>query len=51
MILNFECNPEREDQRQKRDVVLPFEPHTLAFDDVKYSVDMPQVTLVSVENL
>ncbi|KAL8458109.1 hypothetical protein ACS0TY_035841 [Phlomoides rotata] len=33
---------ERGDQRQKREVVLPFEPHTIAFDDVKYSVDMPQ---------
>ncbi|KAI3455371.1 hypothetical protein Pfo_012034 [Paulownia fortunei] len=33
---------EREDQKKKREVVLPFEPHSIAFDEVKYSVDMPQ---------
>ncbi|KAH6758770.1 pleiotropic drug resistance 12 [Perilla frutescens var. frutescens] len=33
---------ERKDQRNKSDVVLPFEPHSIAFDNVKYSVDMPQ---------
>ncbi|CAH9131526.1 unnamed protein product [Cuscuta epithymum] len=27
---------------QKRGMVLPFEPHSLTFDDVVYSVDMPQ---------
>ncbi|XP_073135477.1 pleiotropic drug resistance protein 1-like isoform X3 [Henckelia pumila] len=32
----------REDQRRKRDVILPFEPHSMAFDEVTYSVDMPQ---------
>nr|QVT92343.1 ABC transporter [Salvia miltiorrhiza] len=33
---------ERKDERKKREVVLPFEPHSIAFDDVKYSVHMPQ---------
>ncbi|KZV17493.1 pleiotropic drug resistance protein 1-like [Dorcoceras hygrometricum] len=33
---------DKDDQRTKRDVVLPFEPHSLAFDEVTYSVDMPQ---------
>ncbi|XP_047960901.1 pleiotropic drug resistance protein 1-like isoform X1 [Salvia hispanica] len=33
---------ERKEEGKKRDVVLPFEPHSMAFDDVKYSVDMPQ---------
>ncbi|GER48392.1 pleiotropic drug resistance protein, partial [Striga asiatica] len=28
--------------RKKRQVVLPFEPHSIVFDEVKYSVDMPQ---------
>ncbi|KAK4428052.1 Pleiotropic drug resistance protein 1 [Sesamum alatum] len=29
-------------EQKKRDIVLPIEPHSIAFDDVKYSVDMPQ---------
>ncbi|XP_073017629.1 pleiotropic drug resistance protein 1-like [Primulina eburnea] len=32
----------REDQRTKREFSLPFEPHSIAFDEVTYSVDMPQ---------
>jgi hypothetical protein len=27
----------------KRGMVLPFEPHSLIFDEITYSVDMPQV--------
>lgn len=30
--------------RRKRGMVLPFEPHSLTFDEITYSVDMPQVT-------
>ncbi|KAL3631834.1 transcription factor [Castilleja foliolosa] len=30
------------DDRRKRRTVIPFEPHSIAFDDIKYSVDMPQ---------
>ncbi|PIN21135.1 Pleiotropic drug resistance proteins (PDR1-15), ABC superfamily [Handroanthus impetiginosus] len=33
---------ESEDKKHKMGVVLPFEPHSIAFDEVKYSVDMPQ---------
>ncbi|KAK9232149.1 hypothetical protein WN943_022392 [Citrus x changshan-huyou] len=29
-------------QPKRRGMVLPFEPHSLTFDDVTYSVDMPQ---------
>ncbi|XP_019252159.1 PREDICTED: pleiotropic drug resistance protein 1-like isoform X2 [Nicotiana attenuata] len=29
-------------QNKKRGMVLPFEPHSITFDDVVYSVDMPQ---------
>ena len=29
---------------KKRGMVLPFEPHSITFDDIIYSVDMPQVT-------
>ncbi|XP_073296856.1 pleiotropic drug resistance protein 1-like [Primulina huaijiensis] len=32
----------REDQLSRRDVVLPFEPHSITFDEVTYAVDMPQ---------
>lgn len=30
-------------ENQKRGMILPFEPHSLTFDDVRYSVDMPAV--------
>ncbi|GKA36475.1 pleiotropic drug resistance protein 1-like protein [Tanacetum coccineum] len=29
-------------QNKKKGMILPFEPHSITFDDVKYSVDMPQ---------
>ncbi|TKY48114.1 ABC transporter G family member 40 [Spatholobus suberectus] len=29
-------------QRRKKGMVLPFEPHSLTFDEITYSVDMPQ---------
>ncbi|KAI7757882.1 hypothetical protein M8C21_029195 [Ambrosia artemisiifolia] len=29
-------------QSKKKGMILPFEPHSITFDDVKYSVDMPQ---------
>ncbi|XP_073153582.1 pleiotropic drug resistance protein 1-like [Henckelia pumila] len=32
----------REDQQSKRGVILPFEPHSITFDEVTYAVDMPQ---------
>lgn len=33
-----------EDSRHsKKGMVLPFEPHYITFNDIKYSVDMPQV--------
>ena len=31
-------------QNKKKGMILPFEPHSITFNDVKYSVDMPQVT-------
>ncbi|KAK3033865.1 hypothetical protein RJ639_032770 [Escallonia herrerae] len=30
------------DQNRKRGMVLPFEPHSITFDNIKYAVDMPQ---------
>lgn len=33
-----------ESQSKKKGTVLPFEPHSITFDEVIYSVDMPQVT-------
>ncbi|MCD9641747.1 transcription factor [Datura stramonium] len=33
---------ETEGQNKKKGMVLPFEPHSITFDDVVYSVDMPQ---------
>jgi len=37
-IVSSETNHNR-----KRGMVLPFEPHSITFDEVTYSVDMPQV--------
>lgn len=34
---------------QNRGMILPFEPHSITFDNVKYSVDMPAVCLTSNE--
>ncbi|KAF3674465.1 Pleiotropic drug resistance protein 1 [Capsicum annuum] len=31
-----------EDQNKKKGMVLPFEPHSITFDEVIYAVDMPQ---------
>ncbi|XP_027349849.1 pleiotropic drug resistance protein 1-like isoform X2 [Abrus precatorius] len=32
----------RKEEDRRRGMVLPFEPHSITFDDVTYSVDMPQ---------
>ena len=32
---------------KKKGMVLPFEPHSITFDEVVYSVDMPQVNHIS----
>ncbi|CAH1425576.1 unnamed protein product [Lactuca virosa] len=39
-----ELSPTIDDRNQnkKRGMVLPFEPHCITFDNIKYSVDMPQ---------
>ena len=29
---------------KKKGMVLPFQPHSITFDDIRYSVDMPEVT-------
>lgn len=41
-----ELSPTIDDRNQnkKRGMVLPFEPHCITFDNIKYSVVMPQVT-------
>lgn len=36
--------PTSEGQNKKKGMVLPFEPHSITFNEVTYSVDMPQVT-------
>lgn len=41
----------RDDKRRRREVVLPFEPHSIVFDEVKYSVDMPQVIYLKIMRL
>ncbi|MFS7992381.1 putative plant PDR ABC transporter associated [Helianthus anomalus] len=37
-------------QSKKKGMILPFEPHSITFNDVKYSVDMPQVTFKNSSN-
>ncbi|KAI3789672.1 hypothetical protein L2E82_02474 [Cichorium intybus] len=42
---NEDQNPsavELQSTQKKKGMILPFEPHCITFDDVKYSVDMPQ---------
>lgn len=34
-------------QNRKRGMVLPFEPLSITFDDIKYAVNMPQVSATS----
>jgi len=34
--------------RGKRGMVLPFQPLSLTFDEIRYSVDMPQVPYVKI---
>jgi hypothetical protein len=36
---------------RRRGMVLPFEQHTLTFDEITYSVDMPQVACNNVNVL
>ncbi|KAL4559958.1 hypothetical protein LXL04_032104 [Taraxacum kok-saghyz] len=37
-----ELTPMEDGQAKKKGMILPFEPHSITFNDVKYSVDMPQ---------
>lgn len=32
-----------QEQNRRRGMILPFEPHSIAFDEIRYAVDMPQV--------
>ena len=34
---------------KKKGMVLPFEPHSITFDDIVYSVDMPVVRLAPTD--
>ena len=34
-------------RNKKKGMVLPFQPHSITFDDIRYSVDMPEVTSYS----
>jgi hypothetical protein len=38
-----------ENNGRKRGMVLPFEPHCITFDEVTYSVDMPQVIILYIQ--
>ncbi|KAE9459161.1 hypothetical protein C3L33_08934, partial [Rhododendron williamsianum] len=38
-----------DNKNRQRGMVLPFEPLSIAFDDIKYSVDMPQVSSFYVQ--
>lgn len=33
------------DQNNKRGMILPFEPLSITFDEIKYAVDMPHVSI------
>ena len=42
---------EEDNRHKKKGMVLPFEPHSITFNDIRYSVDMPQVGITSVNSL
>ncbi|CAI9261240.1 unnamed protein product [Lactuca saligna] len=41
-LLTLKKDGDEGTQIKKKGMILPFEPHSITFDDVKYSVDMPQ---------
>jgi hypothetical protein len=48
LIECFRTTESGNDIRRERGMVLPFEQHTLTFDEITYSVDMPQVAFVKL---
>lgn len=36
---------------KKKGMVLPFKPHSITFDDIRYSVDMPEVSSYHGNNI
>ncbi|CAJ2632862.1 unnamed protein product [Trifolium pratense] len=42
VVKSEQSQSSEENGRSKRGMVLPFEPHCITFDEVSYSVDMPQ---------
>ncbi|GMN21500.1 hypothetical protein TIFTF001_045511 [Ficus carica] len=47
-IRNRVSSPNR---NKKRGMILPFEPHSISFDDITYSIDMPQDKLVLLKSV
>lgn len=41
--VNAEFHVDTDQKKKKKGMVLPFEPHSITFYEIKYSVDMPQV--------
>ncbi|KAL0319186.1 UNVERIFIED_CONTAM: Pleiotropic drug resistance protein 1 [Sesamum angustifolium] len=41
----------RDDENKNRGIILPFEQHWITFDEIKYSVDMPQMFVEKVMEL
>ncbi|KAK6137135.1 hypothetical protein DH2020_029128 [Rehmannia glutinosa] len=39
--ISSESSSAETDENKKKGMILPFEPHSITFDDVRYSVDMP----------
>lgn len=46
----FYGNAESTTLHTKRGMVLPFEPYSITFDEISYSVDMPQVIFAAKIN-
>ncbi|WCJ40426.1 ABC transporter G family member 40 [Euphorbia peplus] len=42
MVNGYQISPEESNHYKKKGMILPFEPHSITFDNVIYSVDMPQ---------
>lgn len=41
-------NNDKASKSGRRGMVLPFQPLSLTFDDIKYSIDMPQVLYILI---
>lgn len=50
-VKSEQSQSKEENSGRKKGMVLPFEPHSITFDEVSYSVDMPQVIYTQMKKV